>query len=450
MSKKSLIIILTLIVAIGGGFLLWRVEDTRAKAAKLESAILNELSDDDIQLIVANQAVMDPAKALSIVNSEESRKAFLKGLGEYLALASRARRDGLTDDPNFKLVLQNKEKGLLTDLYLTKAEVDGKVIDKITDEQIQAVWANPDNEKEFKAEIDAGAAVQKDTAEKTENPLGISPPLQGGALEKFRRGWARAKIISDIAKADGDFMQQRSTQVRLKILESGVLSNSCLSKYWKEKIKATDQEISAYLATHPEYDLNKKREKAEMILARIKAGEDFATLAKEFSEHRSTKEGGGLYDESVEGPLEPEVKKMALALQPGQLADKVIETKSGYAIIQLVLGDTKNDTGKEVVPIKVRRILFQKLFEDPDIRNPNIPAPFVPAADIAKAAVQKEKRDRFVAEIVQSEHISIPEDFQFEPTEAMKRIKADQDRISELVENDRKKIKLEEKKRVAK
>src|SRR5262249_20715549 len=156
--------------------------------------------------------------------------------------AAKARREGMADDANVKLVLQNKAKGLLTDLYLTKADLEGKSVDKVTDDQIEAVWTDPANEEEFKLEVAAGVAVQKDTADKTENPLGVSPPLQGGALDKLRKGWVRIKIISSLAKADLNFMQQPLTRLRLKILEAGVLSNSCLAKYWKDKIKASDSE----------------------------------------------------------------------------------------------------------------------------------------------------------------------------------------------------------------
>jgi len=446
MTKKPLILIVALIVLVVSGIVVWRVEDTRAKAAKIESNILKGLTTDDVKLIVENQALMDPSKALSIVNSTDSRKAFMKGLTEYLALAAKARREGMADDPNVKLVLQNKEKGLLTDLYLTKADQDGKVIDRVTDEQIEAIWTDPKNEEEFKLEVAAGQVVQKDTAEKTENPMGVSPPLQGGTLEKFRKGWARIKIISDMARADHDFMQERLTQLRLKILEAGVLSNSCLAKYWKEEIKAADREIAAYLNEHPEYSLAKKREKAETILNRLKAGEDFEALAKQFSEHRSTQENGGTYDENIEGPLAPEVKSVALQLKPGQLADRVIETAQGYEIIQLVTKSDTGNSGNGQVVFKIRRILLQKLFEDPDIRRPDIPAPFVSNIEIARAAVQKQKRDEFVASVIQSESISMPDDFDFEPTEAMKRIAADENRIGDLIRKDQEEMKTEAKK----
>lgn len=42
-------------------------------------------------------------------------------------------------------------------------------------------------------------------------------------------------------------------------------------------------EIADYLAVHPEYDVKKKQEKAEMVLRRAQAGEDFSK--SEFSFH---------------------------------------------------------------------------------------------------------------------------------------------------------------------
>src|SRR5215510_3024128 len=110
--------------------------------------------------------------------------------------------------------------------------------------------------------------------------LGRQPKPQGEGLEKVRRDWAKGRIISDQARADADFMSDRSVQLRLQMLEAGVLSAAYLARNWKQNIKATDADIAAYLASHPEWDLRKKHEKAETILQRAKAGEDFAALAR--------------------------------------------------------------------------------------------------------------------------------------------------------------------------
>jgi PPIC-type PPIASE domain len=447
MSRKSIIVLFVFAGLIAATVLIWRTKAAQSEAIRkterIEANIVKGLSDDEIQLIMAHQARMDPSKALSIVQTAESRRAFLKGLSEYLALAARARRDGLGDDPNILLVIQNQQKSLLTDLYLTKAEGEGKVIEKLTPEQLEQVWADPMNEKEFNAEVEAAAAVQKDTAEKTENPMGVSPPRQGESLEKLKKGWARAKILSDMAKGDGEFINDPLTQLRLKILEAGILSNSCLAKYWKDRIKATDKEIASFLGAHPEYDLNRKSEKARSLLSRVKAGEDISKLAKEFSEHRSTQEKGGFYDENLEGPLPDAVRQTLSSMAPGQFADQVVETPAGFEVVQLVSKVKKSNEQNDNFTFVARRILLQKLFEDPEMRRPDIPPPFVSAQEIARSSVQKGKRDSFVAEMIESERIVVPEDFAFELTDAMKRIRDDETRVNDLIRKDQEKLKRE-------
>ena len=417
MSRRVISIILAVAVAATVVVVLLRLRDQKAKASKRNAEVLRALTKEDLALVLKSQAMNDPERAIQITANEASRKAFLRGLTEYLALASKARREGMAEDQNFELTIQVKEKGLLADLYQSKLDRETKQLFKLSKEEVDQVWTNPENEKEFAAETAALFAVQKAAAESMESKLGEQPPPKGEGLEKARKAWARAKILSDRARADEQFMQDRTTQLRLKILEAGVLSSSYLAKYWIEKIRANEREIAAYLAGHPEYALSRKREKADQVLHRARAGEDFATLAQEFSEDRSTKDKGGLYEDFQKGGgLWEEVEAVALTLQPGQVADKLVESKDGYHIVQLVDKTvSRGDDGQETTYLSIRHILLQKRFEDPGARRmmSGIPPPFKTPEEIAKAAVEKEKRQTFVDEVIKSENISLPDDFEF-------------------------------------
>jgi peptidyl-prolyl cis-trans isomerase D len=75
------------------------------------------------------------------------------------------------------------------------------------------------------------------------------------------------------------------------------------------------------------------RKQAEAVLARVKAGEDFAALARQFSED-SSKDNGGDLDYFGRGAMVKEFEDAAWALQPGQTTD-LVKSQFGFHIIRL-------------------------------------------------------------------------------------------------------------------
>ena len=76
------------------------------------------------------------------------------------------------------------------------------------------------------------------------------------------------------------------------------------------------------------------RKKAEGILARIQAGEDFATLATEFSEDTGTKQKGDDLGFFQRGRMVPEFEKAAFSLEPGKVSD-IVQSNFGFHIIKV-------------------------------------------------------------------------------------------------------------------
>ena len=102
--------------------------------------------------------------------------------------------------------------------------------------------------------------------------------------------------------------------------------------------------------------LNKdKREKAEEILKRIKNGEDFATLAKEFSEDPSAAEGGNL-GWFGKGAMVQEFEDAAFALSPGQVSE-VVKAEDGYHIIKV---NDKKENEISASHILIKSISFEE------------------------------------------------------------------------------------------
>jgi peptidyl-prolyl cis-trans isomerase C len=76
-----------------------------------------------------------------------------------------------------------------------------------------------------------------------------------------------------------------------------------------------------------------KKKQAEDLLKRARGGEDFAKLAKEFSEDPGSKDKGGEYT-FPRGQMVPEFEASAFSLKTNEVSD-IVTTQFGYHIIKL-------------------------------------------------------------------------------------------------------------------
>lgn len=114
-----------------------------------------------------------------------------------------------------------------------------------------------------------------------------------------------------------------------------------------------------------------KKKQAEQVLYKVKAGENFAELAQQFSDDAATKKRGGVLGFFPRGAKSSEIEEVAFNLKKDEVSD-IILTDKGYHIIKMLdkkEGTTKSleDSRKKItnkLTQKKKNEAIQRLLED--------------------------------------------------------------------------------------
>jgi peptidyl-prolyl cis-trans isomerase C len=214
-----------------------------------------------------------------------------------------------------------------------------------------------------KESILAQVGSYKLTLEEFESQIQSLPPQLQMALlrnpqmkEQFLDRWVDITLIAQEAR-DKKLDQDPEIQAKIEDIMNAVLAQEFLRREIEGKVKITDDEIETYYKGHKEEFINPESVKARHILLKVpegsdekawkeaeskakdikkklENGEDFAELAKKYSDDPGSKDKGGDLGFFTKGRMVPEFESAAFSLKPGELSDPV-KTDFGYHIIEV-------------------------------------------------------------------------------------------------------------------
>ncbi len=148
--------------------------------------------------------------------------------------------------------------------------------------------------------------------------------------------------------------------------------------YRNNQVKASHiliKTVDGSLNPLPEDEIAKKKEIAQDVLQKAKGGEDFAQLAKEYSEDEGSAPNGGDLGYFKKGVMVPEFEKAAFGLEKGQISE-LVQSQFGYHIIKVYdeIDETPEfDEVKDSIVQQVKQneygIYVEKLMEEAKIEK---------------------------------------------------------------------------------
>jgi peptidyl-prolyl cis-trans isomerase SurA len=264
-----------------------------------------------------------------ILESELDAQLQLLAMQNRLDLSSQAYRDSLS---NLLLDRMIEDKVILVEAERdTSISVTNKEVDTALDNQIERIRSQFASEEAFLEQLQAEGLTLKE--------------LRNQYRDEIRNQLLKEKLI-----------QKRLEQVRV--------SSGEVKKFYETNRDSLPEKPAGVrlahilISTQPsEATADSLRRYAELIRQKATEGEEFAALAKNYSEDPSG-EGGGDLGWFSRGQMVPEFEEAAFILQPGQISD-VVKTQFGYHIIKI--------TGRREDKVRASHILIRVTPSEKDL-----------------------------------------------------------------------------------
>ena len=334
---------------------------------------------------------LDPTVKKNLLEDKEQLRLQTENLRQLFAFSCEALKRGFGRDvanANELGFIRSETFAVSYDRRSAKTK-PGIPFEHITDAQIAQFYSV----KGRAADFDRFLNTKIDIIRRA-NPAMADKAITEEEKQQAKDFYAKIKISERSAVLLGEPFRS-STELKVRLHQAQFLARLVSEKIAGE-LHVGDDEVAKYISEHPELDPSAKKAKAQKILDRARAGEDFAALANEFTEDpgnagENGNKNGGLYKDVPVGMMVPPFEKAALSLEPGKISG-LVETDFGFHVIKL---ERKSADGSVY---DVRHILISTGYKDPD--DPD--AKEVPPATFVRSKLEGDREaviiDRIVAE----------------------------------------------------
>ena len=215
-------------------------------------------------------------------------------------------------------------------------------------------------------EADLDALIESDIENRLESTVPFMTPEQFGeqkkkmleqyknpqAKQQYLQAWLAQEVLYRQALQE-ELTEKPEAKNLIDQLTRGALSQLLMNRELASKINITETDVQTYYTANKDKFIEPARAKishilledqqqASELIGRIKSGEDFGELAKQFSKDESTKEKAGKIETEVqEGSHIPgigayeELNKKIFAVDALKVLDEPFKTEKGWEIVKV-------------------------------------------------------------------------------------------------------------------
>jgi peptidyl-prolyl cis-trans isomerase SurA len=230
------------------------------------------------------------------------------------------------------------------------AELRRQVLDVLIDERVLVTSARDNGPKIDEAEVDRAAGNVAQQNQLTMQQLRERLRREGIDYQRFRSNLKDQILVERV--------REREVASRIKITDAEI--DAAIEARRAQSGQATEIDLAQILVTVPDGAdpavVGERRARAEAALARVRAGEDFATVARSVSEDANRERGGALGLRPADRLPDVFVRAVA-SLAPGQVAPELLRTGAGFHVLKLL--ERRQPAAFTVPQVRARHVLLR-------------------------------------------------------------------------------------------